>query len=775
MATYKNYNKGNSFDLKSGLNTNISTNSLTSPTNLYGKNLLKNQSVETKSYLNSLTYQDLALNQSKQNNQNIPVNNLYSTLNQINPSNQEISDLEQEAINMLKYQKVKIQELILEIERRDKIIDSLSKRDIDNEEERIVNDNARRQVIILEDKLKLQQDSEKKQLQAFAEKLSEFQESEAKSRNLITSKDKLNHELQIKLKEKDDQLSTTKKQLLEKESTCNELKQDLNQIAVQFKSIGSKLSYKEKEFDEFKNEMTLKYEKEFKEKETYQEKLSQLVEIVKQQSIELKELDMHLSKAEASNSALNKQNSSYSEEIIKKGKELNKVEAERKHLSALLSEKTELLNFEKCQLEKMRADFDKLSRSNLENDKLLENFNNEKIELSNFVNNELNNMKQWVETYLGVFFEINYDIPDLPISYNKNFNYLRFDELKNALQNARKKLNDELSRNSNNFHNLKLELNELMEEKEKFIIEKSNMKTEIIKKQEELLELSSLNDSIQKTLILQEKNIKKMQQEFGKNDTLAFENINRALVGLVNIFKENGLFNENSYELNCSSDNEVNFSIIFENLKKLEQCVLTSISNFNLVNNQFNNKDQGVFSKYNSKINTNFMNSSTSNNINHIKNYEIEEIELRLKSKYDDLLEKELHNIEANFYEKGKFLEDKLVSMKLNLESKDRIIKDLNQEIIKISNSKSNEKGQFEFFQTKCQNLEKEFELKEVQIKNQEEMINRRNKEIEDLKQNKNDKEKEKLIKDNVALMKLNVQMSSQIKQLMEIHQKQNS
>ena len=54
-------------------------------------------------------------------------------------------------------------------------------------------------------------------------------------------------------------------------------------------------------------------------------------------------------------------------------------------------------------------------------------------------------------------------------------------------------------------------------------------------------------------------------------------------------------------------------------------------------------------------------------------------------------------------------------------------------------------------------------------------MINRRNKEIEDLKQNKNDKEKEKLIKDNVALMKLNVQMSSQIKQLMEIHQKQNS
>jgi chromosome segregation ATPase len=98
------------------------------------------------------------------------------------------------------------------------------------------------------------------------------------------------------------------------------------------------------------------------ENKALEEKIEQLIDIMKQQSKELREMESTLNKLEQANSSLNKQNSSYNEELITKGKLLNKLENDKNHFHSLLQEKIDLLNFEKSQLEQIRSELDKSNK-----------------------------------------------------------------------------------------------------------------------------------------------------------------------------------------------------------------------------------------------------------------------------------------------------------------------------------------------------------------------------------------------------------------------------
>lgn len=704
------------------------------------------------------------------------------------------SELEKEVVQILKSQKAKIQELLIELERRDKLIDTLTKREITSDDDKINAENFKRQALILEDKLKVMKDHEKSQMSAFSEKLAESQETENKARQQLIIKDKVIYDLDFKLKDKESQLNNCKKTLLDREATCSELKQDFNQINVQLKSLSSKLNQKEHEFALYRQESDMQFDKVLKENESLNEKLAQLVDVMKQQSKELREMETSISRYEQSNTSLNKQVSSSTDEIIKKGKEINRLDNEKNHYQSLLQEKTELLNFEKAQLDQIRQEYEKSSMRLYEYENSNSAFMKEKSEIVSYINNEIEATTQWIDTYLGVYFDLNYDIPQLPITFNKNLKTLiNFDDLKFSVQNARKKLNEQLGKLNETEKLLKKEADEYLNEKEAFIQEKSSLKTELLVKQSEIIELNAMNENLQRSLASQDVLNKKLHNEINRPDQVPFDNISRQLTNIMNQINEAGLIVMDDKAPKSSSNSYLNFNYSTSN-HEMQQVRGTNTYNLIMDNLSLLEKFVGTIKD---KINN--LQSKPKASTYSIENFQ---------SKVDSLLEKEKQLIDKTSY-----LESALKSKTEETEEQSRLNNQLKEEIMLLQKDleevKKNEylnqtsqkeihdekeKNKLNFFITKCNNLTNEIELKQMQISNQEEMISRRNDEIaqitrrlaktsEELNSSKevnrynsqsfdvsNSKEyrillseKERLQKDNMSLMKLNIQLSSQL------------
>ena len=78
-----------------------------------------------------------------------------------------------------------------------------------------------------------------------------------------------------------------KKQIFEKDSLITELRQELGEISSKFKNLGSKVNMKEYEFRNLKQDFEIELSELSEEKSKLEEKMSQLIDIVKQQSKEL--------------------------------------------------------------------------------------------------------------------------------------------------------------------------------------------------------------------------------------------------------------------------------------------------------------------------------------------------------------------------------------------------------------------------------------------------------------------------------------------------------
>ena len=98
--------------------------------------------------------------------------------------------------------------------------------------------------------------------------------------------------------------------------------------------------------------------------------------------------------------------------------------------------------------------------NNLLNQNNLNYKNNDYIimHISNYINNELNLITQWIDTYIGDYYDKNYEVPSLlndDSFYNDNLifklkNYLQIDLLKHTLEKSRNNINCLLNQNEKN-------------------------------------------------------------------------------------------------------------------------------------------------------------------------------------------------------------------------------------------------------------------------------------------------------------------------------------
>ena len=122
--------------------------------------------------------------------------------------------------------------------------------------------------------------------------------------------------------------------------------------------------------------------------------------------------------------------------------------------------------------------------------------------------------------------------------------------------------------------------------------------------------------------------------------------------------------------------------------------------------------------------------------------------------------------------------ENQLSQLKINYEKekKEKINSIINDYNNKVINSEEKYKFQNQLLEKKIMNLQTQMDLKDIQLKSQEEIINRRNKMLNDsLSSNlRNDdsyikdleKDKEKLISDNITLINDNQLLKQQIDSL---------
>jgi len=93
--------------------------------------------------------------------------------------------------------------------------------------------------------------------------------------------------MDLSLKDKEKIINSLKKQLSEKDISNMELKQELNDISAKFKNLNIKLSSREDELRKAKQDFDTRHNDMSQEKLKVDEKLKELIDVVKQQAKEL--------------------------------------------------------------------------------------------------------------------------------------------------------------------------------------------------------------------------------------------------------------------------------------------------------------------------------------------------------------------------------------------------------------------------------------------------------------------------------------------------------
>jgi chromosome segregation ATPase len=769
---------------------------------------------------------------------------------------QSINDheTEQEAINMIRSQNRKIQELYEELEQRDQTIQTLQSQTSSNDNYKIQAENYKRQVSILEEKLRLYETDLSSKSSFLSEQLKHVSEAESKLRNQIMSKDKIIHDYDLALKDHEKQISYLKKQLVDKDGIYSDLKQDFNEITAKFKNLTLKLNLKEEEYKKYKDDQDIKFSEISKEKNLLEEKLSQLIDIVKQYSKELSEYNVQIQALETERRSMQKINTKLNEEleenlqkIISLENQINimkEMKIQLQDAENVIHRLESLIDNEKLKNENLSKNYQEInskyfilkekysgenSLENLKNQittKINENENlnlqinnltksskfqenkiqsleTENKEIISAMNNEFKSLIKWIETYMPVFYDQHFEIPDLPVTINKNIkNKFKLDSLKEILQKVRKNVNTEFNKYEQILKDAKKENNEIIHKQEKLIREISELKNQILNKNEEIFSLNSEIESYHSSLNQNKGDLMKIKSEVSDKQ----ENFNRFLEKIYNnIQKEIDaiLHNDtmkNFYEYlyrnnNYNSLTENNLSLksqVEDNLEKILQILNSLIREYEIQLNKIN--DINSQKSENEKIKKEFSekNNKLLKDIETLKSEKEEIIKNFEKIKIDD--------IRANESNLTKHTE----KLRLKINEKEDVIIHLQQEnnllksqieLIEKNINNNSLKSQMEYdmkenyeklsdayasLEKKLRNLTTEIELKDMQIKSQEQMINRRTQEISEMKGKlssfnegnvdfekekiKNlETDKEKLLKDNLALMNANYVLNNQI------------
>ena len=690
----------------------------------------------------------------------------------------------------------------MEIERREANYQNIQAQLSTMESYKIQMENFKRQVGILEEKLKLYEGEFSHKNIFLSEQLKTVSDAENKLRNQVINKDKIIQEFDSIIKEQEKQINFLKKQNIEKDKICDNFKQDFNEISLKFKNLSIKFSTKEEELKRYKDELENKYHDSLNEKKNLEDKLSQLIVIVKQYSNETAELNGQLQSLDNERKNLLKLNNNLKEDLeecYNKNKELSEQLSELKIVKNKLIEADNYLNDLEDIVNKERQKNENLNRINLdlaeklddimdrhsgENSlenlrKIIDNRENEIFnlqqsidnitkmaksvdnkfleidaenkEILNGLNNEFNSISQWIETYLCSYLDNNFEIPDLPSTISKYIkNKTKIDTVKDCLNKSREKLNREFYKYENVIKDLKDEYNDLLRKHEGQNYEISQIKTEILKKNEELFiynqEVEEIKNSlgncqeilnkqkldfnekqdnyfkfIEKLLSVIKREIEEIQANdklrpfyeflYKKNFTESFENqLENNLEKLIYIL--NGLIKE--YLINFSKNEDVQ-KIKFEN-DKLRKDLIDKTKYFREeVEKLLFEKEEIVKILEKNKMEDLKLNESVNKSaLEKMRSKIVEKDEINLQTQHENnLLRSQLEVMEKNM---GNYQ-----NMKKENDN------DLKEKFEKINEN-------YKILEKKHKNMLTEIELKDMQINSQEQMINRRTQEIQEYK-----------------------------------------
>ena len=730
--------------------------------------------------------------------------------------------------NALNSSNISIKELYEELERKDLVIKNLqsqlnSTRSNTNVilNNKIANynkeENTLRKQIIEKDKLLLEKEKEINLLKEeiknnkimkvnYNEKISDFQKEILELKSQIKNYDSI-----VSLKDNENKKNLVEYELkikaLEKEKNIIESK--TNQLVDLVKQYSKELSNTSIKFDSIESEkqtlnnLNMKLNQKNETNEKVIKDLSDKINSMKNLFNQNENLTNSLNQIQKDLNMNLKENQSLKNDLFQK-------EDLIKNLTNQLTEFTYYKNnFEESEKEinKLRIELKEIYSKNNIN---IHRANENEIELNNLINllnKKISQIIEWIRNYFDNNFnnEIN-DIPQLnEINYNINLNLI-IDELskkRKLLKENILNLENQIKENENKNNELLTKIDLLYQDNVELNKKVNKEKEENIKNQKDKENYNIEIEKLKKNIFdvnKENENMKNINNEIlDSHNKIIQESINLIIndSDLINLVKniKNIFQSDSSFENNINKINEIlelfkseylklkNFKeqnkelcdlIDKVNKEKIE--LINNLEDINKENNmiknqmEFINKDKDLILQTNQSLlneKNSLLNLINTLNLN-IDNFKKENNDLNDNlfnlQKENELIKKENEN--------------QLSQIKINYEKekKEKINSIINDYNNKVINSEEKYKFQNQLLEKKIINLQTQMDLKDIQLKSQEEIINRRNKMLNDsLSSNlRNDdsyikdleKDKEKLISDNITLINDNQLLKQQIDSL---------
>ena len=730
--------------------------------------------------------------------------------------------------NALNSSNISIKELYEELERKDLVIKNLqsqlnSTRSNTNVilNNKIANynkeENTLRKQIIEKDKLLLEKEKEINLLKEeiknnkimkvnYNEKISDFQKEILELKSQIKNYDSI-----VSLKDNENKKNLVEYELkikaLEKEKNIIESK--TNQLVDLVKQYSKELSNTSIKFDSIESEkqtlnnLNMKLNQKNETNEKVIKDLSDKINSMKNLFNQNENLTNSLNQIQKDLNMNLKENQSLKNDLFQK-------EDLIKNLTNQLTEFTYYKNnFEESEKEinKLRIELkETYSKNNIN----IHRANENEIELNNLINllnKKISQIIEWIRNYFDNNFnnEIN-DIPQLnEINYNINLNLI-IDELskkRKLLKENISNLENQIKENENKSNELLTKIDLLYQDNVELNKKVNKEKEENIKNQKDKENYNIEIEKLKKNIFdvnKENENMKNINNEIlDSHNKIIQESINLIIndSDLINLVKniKNIFQSDSSFENNINKINEILELLKSEYLKlknfkeqnkelcdlidKVNKEKIELINNLedinkenNMIKNQmeFINKDKDLILQTNQSLlneKNSLLNLINTLNLN-IDNFKKENNDLNDNlfnlQKENELIKKENEN--------------QLSQLKINYEKekKEKINSIINDYNNKVINSEEKYKFQNQLLEKKIINLQTQMDLKDIQLKSQEEIINRRNKMLNDsLSSNlRNDdsyikdleKDKEKLISDNITLINDNQLLKQQIDSL---------
>ena len=730
--------------------------------------------------------------------------------------------------NALNSSNISIKELYEELERKDLVIKNLqsqlnSTRSNTNVilNNKIANynkeENTLRKQIIEKDKLLLEKEKEINLLKEeiknnkimkvnYNEKISDFQKEILELKSQIKNYDSI-----VSLKDNENKKNLVEYELkikaLEKEKNIIESK--TNQLVDLVKQYSKELSNTSIKFDSIESEkqtlnnLNMKLNQKNETNEKVIKDLSDKINSMKNLFNQNENLTNSLNQIQKDLNMNLKENQSLKNDLFQK-------EDLIKNLTNQLTEFTYYKNnFEESEKEinKLRIELKEIYSKNNIN---IHRANENEIELNNLINllnKKISQIIEWIRNYFDNNFnnEIN-DIPQLnEINYNINLNLI-IDELskkRKLLKENISNLENQIKENENKSNELLTKIDLLYQDNVELNKKVNKEKEENIKNKKDKENYNIEIEKLKKNIFdvnKENENMKNINNEIlDSHNKIIQESINLIIndSDLINLVKniKNIFQSDSSFENNINKINEILELLKSEYLKlknfkeqnkelcdlidKVNKEKIELINNLedinkenNMIKNQmeFINKDKDLILQTNQSLlneKNSLLNLINTLNLN-IDNFKKENNDLNDNlfnlQKENELIKKENEN--------------QLSQLKINYEKekKEKINSIINDYNNKVINSEEKYKFQNQLLEKKIINLQTQMDLKDIQLKSQEEIINRRNKMLNDsLSSNlRNDdsyikdleKDKEKLISDNITLINDNQLLKQQIDSL---------